>query len=149
MPRRPSRGQCRRCGRLWSAKDAKCRHHAETCSCTSLTYNLYGIAKGAVDHIMETFPIVKRKDVAAYGEYRTKRVILEVYDAIQQAMESGRPYQTLLDPPPADARVAHAARCGLGASGAATARGCRKASGYPTANGIYPLGNPARLSPPL
>ena len=29
---------------------------------------------------METFPIVKRKDEAAHGEYRTKRVILEMYD---------------------------------------------------------------------
>ena len=56
---------------------------------------------------METFPIVKRKDVAAHGEYRTKRVILEVYDAMQQAMDSGQPYQTRLDPPPADPRVAH------------------------------------------
>jgi len=33
-----------------------------------------------VDYIMETFPIVKRKDEAKYGEYRTKRVILEMYD---------------------------------------------------------------------
>jgi hypothetical protein len=35
---------------------------------------------------MGTFPIVKRKDEAAHGEYRTKRVILEIYDAMQQAI---------------------------------------------------------------
>ena len=46
---------------------------------------------------METFPIVKRKDEAAHGEYRTKRVILEIYDEMQQAMDSGQPYQTRLD----------------------------------------------------
>ena len=56
---------------------------------------------------METFPIVKRKDVAAHGEYRTKRVILEIYDAMQRAMDTGEPYQTRLDPPPADPHVAH------------------------------------------
>ena len=56
---------------------------------------------------METFPIVKRKELARHGEYRTQRVILEIYDAMQQAMESGQPYQTRLDPPPADPRVAH------------------------------------------
>jgi hypothetical protein len=39
-----------------------------------------------------------------------KRVILEIYDEMQQAIESGEPYQTLLDPPPADPRVAHPAR---------------------------------------
>ena len=59
---------------------------------------------------MDTFPIVKRKDEAAHGEYRTKRVILEIYDAMQQAIETGQPYQTLLDPPPADLRVAHPPR---------------------------------------
>lgn len=63
----------------------------------------------AVEHIMETFPIVKRKDDAAHGEYRTKRVILESYDEIQRAMDGRRPYQTRLDPPPADSRVAHGA----------------------------------------
>ena len=55
-------------------------------------------------------PIVKRKDEAAHGEYRTRRVILEIYDAMQQAIETGQPYQTLLDPPPADPRVGHPPR---------------------------------------
>ena len=70
-------------------------------------FHLYGIARDDVDYIMDTFPIVKRKDEAAHGEYRTKRVILEIYDAMQQAIKTGQPYQTLLDPPPADPRVAH------------------------------------------
>jgi len=64
----------------------------------------------AVEYILETFPIVKRKDEAKYGEYRTKRVILEIYDEMQHAIASGEPYQTRLDPPPADPSVAHAPR---------------------------------------
>jgi len=71
----------------------------------------------AVDYIMETFPIVKRKDEAAYGEYRTKRVILEIYDEFQQAMATGKPYQTRLNPPPADLRCCHPARFGSHAQG--------------------------------
>ena len=55
-----------------------------------------------MDYILETFSIVKRKDEQAHGEYRTKRVILDIYDAMQQAMESGTPYHTRLDPPPAN-----------------------------------------------
>lgn len=31
-------------------------------------FHLYGIARDDVDYIMETFPIVKRKDVAAHGD---------------------------------------------------------------------------------
>jgi hypothetical protein len=64
----------------------------------------------AVHHIMETFPIVKENDIKAYGTYRTKDTILKIYDAMALAVESGKPYQTLLDPPPADSRVAHAPR---------------------------------------
>jgi hypothetical protein len=77
------------------------------CELDAAYFHLYGIARDDVDYIMDTFPIVKRKDEAAHGEYRTKRVILEIYDEMQQAMESGGAYQTRLDPPPADPRVAH------------------------------------------
>ena len=55
----------------------------------------------AVAYIMDTFPIVRRKDEADHdGDYRTKRVILEIYDAMQEAIRTGNPYQTSLDPPP-------------------------------------------------
>jgi len=56
---------------------------------------------------MDTFPIVKRKDEAQYGEYRTKRVILEIFDEMQRAMATGAPCCTLLSPPPGDPRAAH------------------------------------------
>jgi hypothetical protein len=60
-----------------------------------------------VDYIMDTFPIVRRKDEQQFGEYRTKRVIREIYDAMGEAKRTGVAYQTRLDPPPADPRVAH------------------------------------------
>ncbi|GIW95174.1 MAG: hypothetical protein KatS3mg110_3215 [Pirellulaceae bacterium] len=63
--------------------------------------------RDAVEYIMETFPIVKRKDIAQFGTYRTKEAILGIYDAMQESIRTGRPYQTRLDPPPADPRVAH------------------------------------------
>ena len=77
------------------------------CELDAAFFHLYGIAREDVEYIMGTFPIVQRKDVAAYGEYRTRRLILEIYDALQRAQEAGQPYQTPLDPPPADPRVAH------------------------------------------
>jgi hypothetical protein len=63
-------------------------------------FHLYGIKRDDADYIMETFPIVKRRDKAAFGEYRTKRLILEIYDAMAEAVRTGKPYQTALDPPP-------------------------------------------------
>jgi hypothetical protein len=60
------------------------------------------------ENILESFNLVRDRDVAEFGEYRIKRVILEIYDAMADAERTGVPYQTRLDPPPADPRVAHA-----------------------------------------
>lgn len=66
--------------------------------------------RDAVEYVLGTFPIVRRNDEQRHGEYRTKRVILDVYDALQEARVSGRPYRTRLDPPPGDARCRHPPR---------------------------------------
>jgi len=65
--------------------------------------------RDAVSHIMDTFPIVKQKDEEKFGDYRTKLQILKIFDLMQEAINSGEPYQTLVDPPPADPNVAHSA----------------------------------------
>ena len=80
------------------------------CELDAAYFHLYGIERDDVDYIMETFPIVKRKDEKEYGELRTKRVILEIYDEMRRAMESGAPYETRLVPPPADPAVVHGPR---------------------------------------
>jgi hypothetical protein len=46
------------------------------------------------------------------GDYRTKRTILEIYDALAEAMQTGNAYQTRLDSPPADPRSCHRRRLG-------------------------------------
>jgi hypothetical protein len=61
----------------------------------------------AVSYIMDTFPIVKRKDEAKHGHYRTQATILQIYDALAEAMQSGVAYQTLLNPPPAAPECRH------------------------------------------
>ena len=67
--------------------------------------------RDGVAYIMETFPIVRRRDEEKFdGDYRTKRVILEIYDAMQESIRTGQPYQTRLDPPPSDSRCCHPAR---------------------------------------
>jgi hypothetical protein len=70
-------------------------------------FHLYGISRDEVDYIMETFPIVKRKDEAKYGTYRTKELILAEYDRMAAAGVSltsplidGDNYTSTLAPPP-------------------------------------------------
>ncbi|MGH3547790.1 MAG: hypothetical protein ACRDQU_06675 [Pseudonocardiaceae bacterium] len=63
-------------------------------------FHLYGVNRDDTDYILDTFPIVRRKDEAKYGEFRTKRLILEVYDRGAEAIRTSEPYQTILDPAP-------------------------------------------------
>jgi hypothetical protein len=63
-------------------------------------FHLYGTDRGDVDYIIDTFPVVKKKDEQRYGTFRTKELILEIYDAMTEAAGTGKPYQTVLDPPP-------------------------------------------------
>ena len=55
----------------------------------------------------ETFRVLKEKEIKDYGEYRTKKLILEIYDEMAECKKNGTQYQTKLDPPPADPRVVH------------------------------------------
>ncbi len=59
----------------------------------------FPIPRHAVEYIMETFPIVKRKDEQEFGEYRTKRRILEIYDQMTQCFATNTEYRSTLDPP--------------------------------------------------
>ena len=83
------------------------------CELDAAYFHLYGIERDDVDYIMDTFPIVKRKDEKQYREYRTKQVILEMYDEMRKAMEMGEVYRTRLEPGSADATVAHEGRMGV------------------------------------
>ncbi len=50
------------------------------CELDAIYAHLYGLEKEEMNYILETFPIVKRKDIAKYGSYRTKETILQLYD---------------------------------------------------------------------
>jgi hypothetical protein len=45
--------------------------------------HLYEITNDDLDYILETFPIVKRKNIEQYNEYRTKRIIREKYEELK------------------------------------------------------------------
>ncbi|GGU88058.1 N-6 DNA methylase [Streptomyces cavourensis] len=73
----------------------------------ALFFHLYGITRDDVDYILDTFPIVKRKDEAKYGTYRTKDLILAEYDRMAAAgvsltnpLVDGENYTSTLTPPP-------------------------------------------------
>ncbi|GGZ02512.1 Eco57I restriction-modification methylase domain-containing protein [Streptomyces poonensis] len=73
----------------------------------ALFFHLYGIARDDAAHILDTFPIVRRKDEATYGTYRTKELILAEYDhmataglTLENPLVDGGNYTSTLTPPP-------------------------------------------------
>ena len=79
------------------------------CELDAAYFHLYGLNRDDTAYILDTFPIVRKKDEKEYGHYRTKDTILQIYDQLQQAIDTGTPYQSPLDPPPCDPRAAHPA----------------------------------------
>ncbi|MDG9723534.1 Eco57I restriction-modification methylase domain-containing protein [Streptomyces sp. DH41] len=73
----------------------------------ALFFHLYGISREDVDYILDTFPIVRRKEEAKYGTYRTKELILTEYDrmaaaglSLETPLVDGENYTSTLAPPP-------------------------------------------------
>ncbi|MDR1546456.1 MAG: restriction endonuclease [Deltaproteobacteria bacterium] len=71
----------------------------------------FATSHDVVDYVMDTFTIVKRNDEKIYNSYRTKNIILEIYDEMAEAIHqnnlaeaNGQPatanYKTRLNPPP-------------------------------------------------
>ncbi len=65
-------------------------------------FHLYGLERDDVEHVMDSFDALRRREEKpqTFGEFRTKRLILERYDAMAGAIRTDVPYQTILDPPP-------------------------------------------------
>ncbi|MBI2895541.1 MAG: N-6 DNA methylase [Deltaproteobacteria bacterium] len=43
---------------------------------------VYGLTRDELAYVLDTFPIVEKRDVKAYGEYRTKRLVLDAFDQV-------------------------------------------------------------------
>lgn len=48
----------------------------------AVMFHVYGVSREDTTYVLDTFPIVKAKDEAEFGEYLTKRLILEHYDRL-------------------------------------------------------------------
>jgi len=62
--------------------------------------HLYGVSRDEALHILESFVVLQKNEESDLGEFRTKRLVLERYDAMAATATSGMPYETPIDPPP-------------------------------------------------
>lgn len=75
------------------------RREALRAELDAVFFLLYDLARDDADYILDTFPVVKKNDEREHGEFRTKRLILERYDALVAATRLGRPYRSELPEP--------------------------------------------------
>ncbi len=52
------------------------------CELDALFFHLYGVERADLPYIFDSFWIVAENEIAAYGEYRSKRVIIEMVEAM-------------------------------------------------------------------
>jgi hypothetical protein len=69
------------------------------CEVDAAFFHLYEISVRDVAYIMDTFPVVARTEEREHGEYRTKRTILNIHEALAAAARSGPAYVSPLGPP--------------------------------------------------
>ncbi|GAB7190244.1 N-6 DNA methylase [Kineococcus sp. NUM-3379] len=65
-------------------------------------FHVYGLERGEVAHVLDSFAVVRKYEERDHGEFRTRRLVLEAYDAIAAAQAAGTAYVSSLDPPPGE-----------------------------------------------
>jgi len=45
-----------------------------------VAHDVYRLTRDELGDVLETFPVVKKRDIKAFGDYRTKLLILEAFD---------------------------------------------------------------------
>ena len=62
--------------------------------------HVFGLIREEAEHVLDSFTVVRKYEERDVGEYRTRRLVLERYDAMARAAASGVPWRSDLDPAP-------------------------------------------------
>jgi hypothetical protein len=62
--------------------------------------HVYGLSRVEAEHVLDSFVVMRKYDERDYGEYRTKRLVLDAYDRMARAIANGGiGWEPLADPP--------------------------------------------------
>ena len=56
--------------------------------------DVYGLTRDELAYVLDTFPIVEKRDIKVFGEYRTKRMILKAFDEAG-TLSAGKSIETI------------------------------------------------------
>lgn len=68
---------------------------------------LYGLNRDDTAYVLDTFTVLKNRELRERGSYETAARILTAYDALVAATQSGRPFISKLTPPPGHLSLTH------------------------------------------
>ncbi|POY04831.1 restriction endonuclease [Mycobacterium kansasii] len=51
--------------------------------------HVYGLNRGEAEHVLDSFPVVRKYEERDLGEYKTRRLVLEAYDRMAHAIANG------------------------------------------------------------
>jgi hypothetical protein len=63
-------------------------------------FHVFGLDRDEVEHVLGTFTVMNKYDMAEYGDLRTASLALGYYDRMAAASHSGEPYETTIEPAP-------------------------------------------------
>jgi hypothetical protein len=52
-------------------------------------FHVYGVTRAETEHVLDAFPVLRKYEERDHGEFRTRHLVLEIYDAMQRAAASG------------------------------------------------------------
>jgi len=71
------------------------------------TMHLYELTREHCERILDSFTVLQKYEEKAFGEFQTKRLILDVYDRMAEARKNQTPFQTQLNPVPSHLSLSH------------------------------------------
>lgn len=83
------------------------RRHQISAEIDAAIFCLYELKREDVEFVLDRLDKIQRQDEKRYGDYRTKLLVLEAYDSMQECIVSGEPYQSIIEPSPGDTSMTH------------------------------------------
>lgn len=71
--------------------------------------HLYNLTRQQGETLLDSFAVLRKYEERDYNDFRTKRLVLAVFDAMAEAKAAGTAYVSPLSPPPADTSLCHKA----------------------------------------
>ena len=66
------------------------------CEIDAAFFHLYDYNRDDIVYVMNSFGIVRKNDESEFGYYRSRDVIIEIYDKLKKSILAGGKYETVV-----------------------------------------------------